>query len=356
MTTLFFSTVVRAAPLHEGGEVVRLDWASKQVEARAPVRPLNEALRDRNPRGNSRGGRGIWLTEDAVYVAAYDGIRVFDHRLQPRSELTNGLMVGLHEVFMTEQKRLWVAATAVDALLEIDLTSGAIVGEYWPREVPAFQKAFGVEIPQLDKTADQRAAFLDPEHAHHPSHLHLNALARWRGSTLGLLNRFGAVIDLDHNEVVVRDKVLRGGHNLVVREDIAAVCATSDYSVRLYDLDSGQPLQAFGLARYPELAHLLAGRRRARVSRAVQRVAQRAVIAKPLFVRGLDLVGTRLFVGFSPASIACIDLTTGDLVDFYQYSDDVRVCVHGLRLVGSDTLGAFGPSSVSDHTDAGLAT
>ena len=40
---------------------------------------------------------------------------------------------------MTEQKRLWVAATAVDALLEIDLTSGAIVGEYWPREVPAFQ-------------------------------------------------------------------------------------------------------------------------------------------------------------------------------------------------------------------------
>ena len=90
------------------------------------------------------------------------------------------------------------------------------------------------------------------------------------------------------------------------------------------------------------------------MSRAVQRVAQRAVIAKPLFVHGLDLVGTRLFVGFSPASIACIDLTTGDLVD--QYSDDVRVCVHGLRLVGSDTLGAFGPSSVSDHTDAGLAT
>jgi hypothetical protein len=203
--------------------------------------------------------------------------------------------------------------------------------------MPAFQIAFGIAPAALDKSADQRAAFVSVGHTRHRSHLHLNAIARWQGRTLALLNRFGAIVDLDRQVVVVRDDALRGGHNLVVSGDVVAVCATSDYSIRVYELGSGKIDRVFPLSKHKELRHLLAGRRRARAGRAFKRILRRPVIAKPLFVRGLDLVDGQLFVGFSPASIACIEAATGELVDFYQYSDDVRVCVHGLRVVGSDT-------------------
>ena len=106
MTTLFFSTVVRAAPLLDGGELVRLDWECKEVRARAPLAPLNMALRDQNPRGNCRGGRGIWLTADSVFVATYDGVRSFDHALNPKGDVSNSLLVDLHEVTMTAPGQL----------------------------------------------------------------------------------------------------------------------------------------------------------------------------------------------------------------------------------------------------------
>ena len=55
---------------------------------------------------------------------------------------------------------------------------------------------------------------------------------------------------------------------------------------------------------------------------------------RPLFVRGLDRLGDLLFVGVSPATILCIDEHQGKLVDAYSYSQDVGVCIHGLRVVG----------------------
>ncbi len=336
MTSLYFSTVVRAAPLSRGGELVTLDWDEKTVVPRVPVGPLDQALRDRNPRGNSRGGRGIWLTGDDVLVATYDGVRIFDQQLKQKGEVSGGLLVGLHEVLMTEPGRLWVAATSLDAVFEIDLAGGRLTAQYWPREMGAFQEAFGVEPATLDKTSDLRAAYLSPDHAKHPSHLHLNAVARWQGRTLALINRFGAIIDLDNQRVLVQDAVLKGGHNLVVSADEATVCATREFSVRTYDLNSGRLQRAFQLADLHQLRPLLAGRHRARAGRAIRRALGRQVIAKPLFLRGLDLVDGRLFVGLSPATIVCLDASNGSFIDQYTYSDDVRVCVHGLRVVRTD--------------------
>ncbi len=86
--------------------------------------PLDQAIQDRNPRGNSRGGRGIWVTGESVVVAAYDGVRIFDRCLNPNGDVSSGLLVDLHEVLMVEPGRLWVAATALDAVFEIDLAGG----------------------------------------------------------------------------------------------------------------------------------------------------------------------------------------------------------------------------------------
>ena len=112
-------------------------------------------------------------------------------------------MAGLHEVLMTSPGRLWITATALDAALEIDLNNSVVTREHWPREVPAFQKHFQIISLPIDKSVDQRTAFLSQAHTHQPGHLHLNALGSWHGRTIALLNRFGAVVDLDRGEILI---------------------------------------------------------------------------------------------------------------------------------------------------------
>ncbi len=57
---LVFGTVVRNAPVKQGGELVLLDWKKKTVIKTVPVFPDNPSMDDDpNPRGNTRGCKGI---------------------------------------------------------------------------------------------------------------------------------------------------------------------------------------------------------------------------------------------------------------------------------------------------------
>ena len=49
---IYFGTVERAAPIAEGGRLVRLDWDRKQVLGEVPIYPEDPDLEDDpNPRG-----------------------------------------------------------------------------------------------------------------------------------------------------------------------------------------------------------------------------------------------------------------------------------------------------------------
>ena len=85
---VFFSTVVREAPIENGGELVRVNWQSLQVEKTSPLTP-DEVANDPNPRGNTRGGRGIARVGDLLCVATYNSISVVDRDLTPVNKLSN---------------------------------------------------------------------------------------------------------------------------------------------------------------------------------------------------------------------------------------------------------------------------
>ena len=55
-------------------------------------------------------------------------------------------------------------------------------------------------------------------------------------------------------------------------------------------------------------------------------------VKMPFFVRGMDLHEELLFIGISPASVLCVNWITGELVDTFQYSQDVRKAVHGVKV------------------------
>lgn len=349
---VFFSTVVRAAPVKQGGEVLRFQWGTKTIDARSPIYPQNPELDDPNPRGNTRGGRGIALVDDKVVVASYHTLRIYDRDLKHVRDVSHPLMVNLHEVYADQQGRVWVSCTGIDAVLEVDIQSGQVVSQFWPREMPAFQRALNIEPLAIDKRADNRGLFLSREHLEHPSHLHLNAITRWRGEIYALFSAFGVVANLDRGEVTLRDPVLRGTHNLIVEEDGTLITNdTVGRGVRIYDIKTGMLRSVIDLTAFAEVRRIAGANlvsagplRRAalKLNRTVLRrvvdnvgLLQRRLPAIPLFVRGLDAARDDLFVGVSPAAILRINRHTGELVDLYQHSTDVHVAVHGLRVMNS---------------------
>lgn len=339
---LAFGTVVRAAPIAQGGELVILDWDSKTVEANVPVRPRNPTIEeDPNPRGNGRGCRGLRQVGERVVASTYHTLELYDACLNQVGAVSDGLMVGLHEITLTDRETVWVTSTAIDAAVEYDLETGERVRAYWPREMDDLRDALGLDPLDIDKSADNRLRFLDPSATDSENHLHLNTVEIHDGSLYALFNAYGVVVNLTTEEVVLRHERLQGGHNLVIGDDGLAVVSDSfGKAVRFYDLDTGQLRRTIDLTDYAWVRDLI----RWEIPRYWGKEVLRKVgmiessIAKPLFVRGLVRQGDTLFIGVSPASILQIDVSTGVLVDAYQYSSDVHVCIHGLAVLDDALL------------------
>lgn len=333
---VYFSTVIRAAPLKHGGEVVLLDWQQKSIEAKRPIYPTNPEIQDPNPRGNARGGRGIDVLGDFVVVASYHTLKVYDLNLHHQRDVSHPLMVGLHEIQARGDDRILVSSTTIDSVLAVELETGQADEQYWPREMPSFQRELSLTPLRIDKQADNRTRFLERKHSRSPDHLHLNAVATWRGETYALFNTFGVVANLDKGEILFEDKALRHGHNLLIEQNGSiTVNDTFGRAIRIYDLHTRKlerviRLTKFRLVRRSILEHQLSYLAKGILKRLV---FHELSAPRPAFVRGLDKLGHLLFVGISPATILCIDRRNGELVDSYRYSSDVAVCVHGLRVL-----------------------
>lgn len=362
---IYFSTVVRMAPVREGGELIRLNWDTKQIEARVPIYPENPELLDTNPRGNTRGGRGVALVNGSVIVASYHTLKILDHQLNRIHDITHPLMVNLHEVCVSGSERLLVSCTSIDAVLEVDLTNGKITREYWPREEAVFQQTLGIPPLSIDKHADNRLLFLSRAYMEDPGHLHINAVTQWNGQTFALCHSLGAVLNLGKCEIELCDPGVRGGHNLIVSDDEILINDTREHRILIYNHHTRSIQQQISLEDYPEIRAILqretpslehkqriAQMKRTKVVRTLKKVpavrqlkqsrfrevlgrlglTHGAAAATPLFVRGLDIHDDDIFVGCSPGTVAQINRTTGQILDIYRFSEDVRVCIHSLKI------------------------
>lgn len=347
---VYFSTVVRNAPPGYGGELVQVDWSTKTVVARTPIHPTEPDLESSNPRGGTRGGRGVRLLAGGeVGVCSYHTFKIFDADLRHRRDLRHRLMCDLHEICPSGERTMWFTSTSIDAAFEIDLETGEDLRQRWPRELPGLRRQLRLTPFHIDKAEDHRSRWKDRPITADSGHTHLNALAEWNGTVYALLNRSGTIVNLDDDEVVIRDRRLKGGHNLLIDESgIAMSNDTRGRSIRFYDLGKRKLVRVIDLTDFPFVRKIL--RRHGASYRAkwvLKRLGvERAKLFRPIFVRGLDHAGGQLFVGVSPATILCIDHESGRLVDLYQHSPDVRVCVHGLAVwnpAAPPTVGAIAP-------------
>lgn len=330
---IYFGTVVRAAPVKEGGSLFKLDWDRKTIIGEVPNVPIEPTLyHDPNARGNVRGCRGIRVVNDEVIAADYHTLNIFDRDLNPRRRLTHGLMVGLHETCISNDS-IWVTSTAIDAALKYRIEDGSFEEAYWPREMPQFQQSLNLEPLEIDKSIDNRSNFLEPKTYRGSSHLHLNAICEFNGEMYALFHSMSVVVNLTRGTTVIQDDNLKHAHNLVIEEPgVVWINDTRRAVVRQYDLASGRELRAINVRKMRGINTLLLKS----ASLAIKEMgvsffgSKRKATARPLFLRGLAINDDYIFAGFSPATIVCIDKHSGKLVDYFFHSNDMRVCIHGL--------------------------
>ncbi len=330
---IYFGTVARAAPVSAGGSLFKLDWESKAIIREVPNIPVKPSLyHDPNARGNVRGCRGIRIVDDQVIAADYHTLNFYDRDLNLQHTMTHGLMVGLHETCISGSS-IWVTSTTLDAALKYSLGDGTLEASHWPREMPEFQRALNLEPLGIDKSADNRLNFLARHSFRGPSHLHLNAVCEFRGELYALFHSKSVVANLSRGTIVIRDEKLKHAHNLIMEEPgVVYINDTHRTVVRQYDLSSGKQIRAIDIKRMRGIKPLLLKS----AARAIREMginffgSRRKATAKPLYLRGLAIHGNHIFAGFSPATIVCINKTSGELVDYYFHSTDMRVCIHGL--------------------------
>ena len=333
---IYFGTIVRAAQVSEGGSLFKLNWESKTIVREVPIVPADPALdHDPNARGNARGCRGIRVVNDEVIAADYHTLNFFDRDLNLKRKMSHGLMAGLHEIDISGES-VWVSSTTLDAVLKYGLLSGEKEAEFWPREMPEFQRELELEPLLLDKNADNRTTFLNNTSFRGPSHLHLNAVCEFRGEVYALFHSKCVVVNLTRGTIVINDKNLKHAHNLIMEEPgVVYINDTHRTVIRQYSLASGEQLRAIDIKRMPGIKSLVF---RSAV-RALREMgisffsSRRKATARPLYLRGLTLHEDFIFAGFSPATIVCLDKKTGKLIDYYFHSTDARVCIHGLTAI-----------------------
>lgn len=335
MTELIFSTVHRYPPVfNQAGEVVKIDWDKKLVISSSHVSPKSVQYIDPNPRGNSGGGRGIAIVNGQIIVAGYCELQIFDLDLQPVRIISHPLMAGLHEVRYEPGKGLWVTSTTLNTVLLIDLKSGLVIDEIWPQHIPEYQKRWHLHPMAINKSEDNRTRFLRKELFRDRSHLHFNAIEVWKGEHYGLFNRFGAVVNLDRNRIVFEDKRLFGAHNLVILEDgTIIVNDTRNQGIHLYNMQ-GELLKRLDLRPFHQARKMV---KRYKIKAPIHRLMVEMGLIKPkivtpFHVRGLDVQDDKLFVGISPAAILCVNWITGEFIDSFDYTNNVHIAVHGLKV------------------------
>lgn len=204
MTRIVVTSAVRHAG-HErfSGYVRVVDLDSGDVLHAEPVPESPWRGVDPNPRGGTRGAKGVSLHGDHLVVCNSDSVFVFDERFELVTTFTHPLAGAIHDA-LAEESGIWLTCTNADLLARF--TWDGELAETWSwRDDPGLVAELGFDsLPATDLSLDYR----DPRvlQSGVTNVVHLNAVARGAD---GLLLSFGRILHPD--EVARRQRMARLG-------------------------------------------------------------------------------------------------------------------------------------------------
>jgi hypothetical protein len=301
------TSVVRyAVPTEISGCLRILDLERGRLSFVTPSPESSFRDHDPNPRGGTRGTRGVSVYGDRLVVANAERLFVFDPSWNLVAELSDRLMVDVHDV-LAERRGIWVTATGIDLLL-LFAWDGRVVHEWTFRKDRALLRELGFRrrsLPWADPALDLR----DPRlRGKGYDRFHLNGLGR---SDDGILVSFGRVVPEDDSEARRSSAILR-------------VTETADGGPRLTILhrQHGIRMPSHNAAEDGELLvyNDSSGNRVVAVEQATGAVRCAVEIpGSPPYARGLARIGDDLWLVGSQAPLAvhAVDFRRGQVVGSY---------------------------------------
>ena len=301
------TSVVRyAVPTEISGCLRILDLERGRLSFVTPSPESSFRGNDPNPRGGTRGTRGVSVHGDRLVVANAERLFVFDTSWNLVAELSDPLMVDVHDV-LAEERGIWVTATGIDLLLLV-AWDGRLVHEWTFRKDRALLRELGFRrrsLPWADPALDLR----DPRvRGRGYDRLHLNSLGR---SDDGILISFGRVVPDDDPEAERSSALLRVTENGDGRPQLAIL--HRQQGVRM---PSHNVAEDGGLLVYNDSS----GNRLVAVERVTGNLRYAVEIpGSPPYARGLARIGDDLWLVGSQAPLAvhAVDFRRGEVVGSY---------------------------------------
>ncbi len=311
------TTIIRGATSFEfSGRIIEIELPSGEIVMSMNLPNKGFIL---GPRGGSRGGRGVYLFDDKIYVAIYDRILVYDLEWSLLSEIHHPHVVGHHEIWVDAQG-IWCCSTMIDAVMKLDFAGNASF-EWWASEDEAFVSWTKSKRILWDRSIDY-TTYVPPsfDELHPDKQFHINTVCCVEGKVYAYDSNYQALFVVwPRFEPIVRNPVWDHAHNVYPRgRDI---------------LVNVSALKTFEIWRMPSRLERF-WRKKPYLMRRVVVVpgeGQSTQFSKSGWVRGrIDLGPNEFIVGCNPASLHYI--RDGQVMRIWEISDDINEAIHGLAL------------------------
>ena len=302
------TSVVRyAVPTEISGCLRILDLERGRLSFVTPSPESSFRGHDPNPRGGTRGTRGVSVHGDRLVVANAERLFVFDTSWNLVAELSDPLMVDVHDV-LAEERGIWVTATGIDLLLLV-AWDGRLVHEWtFRKDAGACCGSSGFGGARCRGPIRRSTCATHGCRGRGYDRLHLNSLGR---SDDGILISFGRVVPDDDPEAERSSALLRVTENGDGRPQLAIL--HRQQGVRM---PSHNVAEDGGLLVYNDSS----GNRLVAVERATGNLRYAVEIpGSPPYARGLARIGDDLWLVGSQAPLAvhAVDFRRGEVVGSY---------------------------------------
>jgi hypothetical protein len=327
------SSIGRGAEIDRASGYVRiLDLASGAVTFKAPVPESRWRMEDPNPRGGTRGARGVAVHADRFVLGTHEDITVLDASWRLVHRFSHRILASVHDL-LADERGIWVTCTRGDSLALFDW-EGELQDTWSLGTDRRLTRAFGLHlVRRLDPDADYRDPRIDLQGY---ATLGLNGIGR--AASGGVLLALGRIADRRRHArfpFARRRRPMPPPSFAIVEVPPAGPIGMPGAKIRLHRRD--QPVEAPNHNAREDGGLLLYNDSNRSVLVVWDDAAGREVHAVPIpgdpaFARGLEQVGPGLWLVGSqkPLALHAVDIAAGRIVRTYDLGGKPEETVYAI--------------------------
>lgn len=312
---VFAATVIREANDKDlTGYLMEIDWLSGKVIKKISIPATTYSQTFWNTRGGNRGGRGISIHNNVLYLATAVTIRKYDRDLNYLGEIANPKLSGIHDI-LAEDDGIWITSTLHDLIIKVDY-EGNTLYEWYGSESKVLQKELDYESRKLNLNLKSPKDSYEESYDQYcrEERLHINSICKYNNSIYTYALQKNALIKIDpvNDQVVLQDNNLKSAHNGIFTHDgNIIVNNTKKQTIRIYNSQNKKIIKE--------------------IDTQIFKNENSTQFATAGWQRGLHHVTDDIYiVGTSPATLFEVDIKNNIIGKIVTIDEDTKHCIHGL--------------------------